>query len=103
MEYVINCIKLEHLDTENSLKVYRGIEINTNEMFNVYEWQICLETGGVFDEKKLALCNEEMPKMVDEFKRLLKLHNDYLLKYVAYAYHKEPEKNFFVIQVTSND
>ena len=101
IEYVINCIRLVHFDAENSLKVYRGIEINTSEMFNVYEWQICLETGGVFDEKKMAMCNEEMPKMVEELKRLLKLQNDYLLKYVAYSYHKDPDRNFFVVQVTT--
>ena len=40
-----------------------------------------------------------MSKFEDDFKRLSKLNSRSLIKYLAYKYYREPNKNFFIIQV----
>jgi hypothetical protein len=54
--YRINCTKLVDFDLEKSLYIYRGIDMRTNELCDVYEWKICLEKNCIFDKKKSDLC-----------------------------------------------
>jgi tRNA A-37 threonylcarbamoyl transferase component Bud32 len=97
--YKINCIKLLNHNPEFSFSVYRGIEMNTQQIFTVYEWKLSLEKNKIFEKKKLDACNTEMHKLEEEFKRLNKLSSSLLVKYVAYKYYKETNKNLFVVQI----
>lgn len=58
--FKINCIKLLGYYSENSLSIYRGIEVNTNEIYDIYEWKICLEKNKIFEKKKLEQCQTEV-------------------------------------------
>ena len=60
--YKINCIKLLKHDSENSLTLYRGIDINSNEIYNVYECRISLEKNRIIEKKKLEQCETEVNK-----------------------------------------
>jgi hypothetical protein len=40
-----------------------------------------------------------MKEIVDEFRKLFLLDNQYLLKYFAYKYYLKSDKSIFVIQV----
>ena len=95
----IKCIKHLRRIEENSFNAYLGIELSSNELFNVYEWRISLEKNKIFDQKRLETCEIEMTKLEDEYKRILRLNSKSLMKYVAYKYYKETNKNFFIIQV----
>ena len=56
----MNCIKLLKQIKECNFKVYRGIDINTNDMYMVYEWTIALEKNRIFESKKLEMCVNEV-------------------------------------------
>ena len=58
--YNINCNKLLNYNEENRLTVYRGVDINTNEIYNVYEWKYVLEKNKIFEKKKLDICLAEV-------------------------------------------
>ena len=85
----IKCIKHLRRIEENSFNAYLGIELSSNELFNVYEWRISLEKNKIFDQKRLETCEIEMTKLEDEFRRILRLNSKSLMKYVAYKYYKE--------------
>lgn len=95
----IKCFKLVRTDPEHSFCIYRGIETETSEIFSIYEWKICLEKNKIFEQKKLDLCHSEMYKIESEFRRLSKLTNNYLVKYIAYKFSKETNRNVFTVQV----
>jgi hypothetical protein len=40
-----------------------------------------------------------MHKFEEEFKKILKINNKLLRQYYAYKFYKEPNKNFFIVQV----
>lgn len=42
-----------------------------------------------------------MQKFEEEFKNLFRLNNKLLVKYLAYKYFKETDKNIFVVQVSN--
>ena len=44
-----------------------------------------------------------MHKIEDDFKNLAKLNNKLLVKYLAYKYFKETDKNYFIVQVSLLD
>jgi hypothetical protein len=58
--YKINCIKLLRFNIENSMKIYRGIDFQKKELFNVYEFQINYENNGVLDNSKLEYCQTQV-------------------------------------------
>ncbi len=58
--YKIKCIKHIKRDNDNSFDIYRGIEINLNQIFNVYEYRIRLDKNGIFEKKKLEYCQIEV-------------------------------------------
>ncbi len=60
--YNINCIKLISYNEENCLTVYRGVDVNTNEIYSVYEWKYVLEKNKIFEKKKLELCQAEVKR-----------------------------------------
>lgn len=98
--YKINCIKMINYIPELSFTVYRGIDAGkTQQIYTIYEWKLNLEKNKIFEKKKLDTCHNEMHKFEEEFKRLTKLNNHLLVKYIAYKYFKESNKNLFVIQL----
>ena len=56
----INCIKLLRYEQENSFSSYMAIDLDTNQMFTVYQWQVSLERNKVFEEKKFEMCETEV-------------------------------------------
>ena len=68
-------------------------------MYTVYQWQINLAKNNVFDQKKLDTCEIEMHKLEEEFKRLIRLNNKLIFKYLAYKFFREPNKNQYTIQI----
>jgi hypothetical protein len=58
--YKIKCIKHMRHDSDYSFNVYRGIDINLNQIFDVYEYKISLEKNGIFEKKKLESCQAEV-------------------------------------------
>jgi hypothetical protein len=54
--YNINCIKLIKFEKENNFTIYRGMDKKTSEIFNIYEWNINLETNRTFDKQKHEYC-----------------------------------------------
>jgi hypothetical protein len=58
--YKVNCVKLVSYEAENALSVYTGVEMNTNDIFSVYEWRYTLEKNKIFEQKKLELCQAEV-------------------------------------------
>ena len=58
--YKVNCVKLVNYEAENALSVYTGVEMNTNDIFSVYEWRYTLEKNKIFEQKKLELCQAEV-------------------------------------------
>lgn len=52
----VHCTRLINLEADKSLKMYRGIGAKSSELFDVYEWRICLEKNNVYDKKKLEIC-----------------------------------------------
>ena len=63
----INCVKLLKHDSDNSFKIYRGIETSTSEIFNVYEYRISLERNKIYDKKKLEICETEVKQKNKNF------------------------------------
>lgn len=81
--YNINCIKLISYNEENCLTVYRGVDVNTNEIYSVYEWKYVLEKNKIFEKKKLELCQAEV-------KRIKLIHfMEYFFTYVLLALKKK--------------
>lgn len=99
VELRVKCFKLIRTESEHSFSIYRGIETNSNEFFNIYEWKICLEKNKIFEPKKLDMCLTEMSKIESEFRRLSRLSNNSLVKYIAYKYSKETSCNYFTVHV----
>jgi translation initiation factor 2-alpha kinase 4 len=98
--YHINCNKLVSFNEKQLVTVYRGVDVNTNEIYSVHEWRYLLEKNKIYEENKLAICQAEMHKFEEEFKKILKLNNKLLLRqYHAFKYYKEPGKNLFVVQI----
>lgn len=96
----VNCIKLIKQAKQNSFKIYRAIDSNTNDICLVYEWTICLEKNKIFENKKLETCISEFKKIEEELRKLMKLSNNNLLnRYLAYKAYKQTDKPFFIIQV----
>ena len=100
---LVIAIILNVITKENHSMIRRTLESlmdgSSNELFNVYEWRISLEKNKIFDQKRLETCEIEMTKLEDEYKRILRLNSKSLMKYVAYKYYKETNKNYFIIQV----
>jgi hypothetical protein len=65
--YKINCTKVLRVDAAKSLSVYRGVEVNTNELFEIYEWKIALDA---YENKKWDLC---VAKVIREKKKSIDL------------------------------
>lgn len=102
MQYFrIKCIKLLRHEKENSFSRFLGIDLKTDEMYTVYQWQINLSRNNVFDEKKLEICETEMHKLEEEFKKLVKLNSKLVYKYLAYKFYRETSKNIYTIQICS--
>lgn len=53
---IVNCDSLIDFEIENSLRIYRGIELSSNEILLVYEWKISLEKNSIYEKKKLDFC-----------------------------------------------
>lgn len=97
--FKIKCIKLMRYEKENSFRDYLGIDLKTNEMYTIYEWQINLAKNNIFDEKKLESCEIEMHKLEEEFKRLIRLNNKLIFKYYAYKFFRVPNKKIYTVQI----
>ena len=65
--YKVNCVKLVNCEAENALSVYTGVEMNTNDIFSVYEWRYTLEKNKIFEQKKLELCQAEVSSLKNLF------------------------------------
>ena len=71
-------------------------------MHTVYQWQINLTNAinSVFDEKRLETCEAEMNKLEEEFKRLIRLNNKNIFKYLAYKFFRESSNsNVYTVQI----
>ncbi len=66
-------------------------------MYTIYQWQINLTRNNVFDEKKLETCVTEAHKLEEEFKRLVRLNNKLIFKYLAYKFFRD--KNVYTAQL----
>ena len=66
-------------------------------MYTVYQWQINLTKNGIFEAKKLEACEIEVHKIQEEFKRLIRLNNKLLFKYLAYKCFRD--KNVYTVQI----
>ena len=102
MQYFrIKCIKLVRHEKENSFSSFLGIDLKTDEIYTVYQWQINLTRNNFFDEKKLETCEAEMHKLEEEFKKLIKLNSKLIYKYLAYKFFRGTNKNTYTIQICS--
>ncbi len=93
------CIKIVDSFEENAMTIYRAVDVNTKQIYTVYEWKFLLERNRIFEKKKLDICQSEMNKLEEEFKRLNKLNHSLLIKYLAYKHHKVPNKNLFLVHI----
>jgi len=95
----VMCIKIVSSFEENAMTVYRAVDVNTKQIYTVYEWKFLLEKNKIYEKKKLETCQSEMNKLEEEFKRLNKLNHSLLIRYLAYKHHKVPNKNLFLVQI----
>ena len=54
--YKVNCIRLLSYNEENSLTTYRGVDVNSNEIYSIYEWKYVLEKNKIYEKKKYDIC-----------------------------------------------
>ena len=95
----VNCIKLIKEIKQYNFKVYRAIDSITNDICLVYEWSICLEKNKIVESKKLDNCIIEFKKIEEEIRKLIKLNNSFLIRYIAYKSFKQVDRPYFIIQV----
>ena len=70
--YNVNCIRLMSFHEEHALTVYRGVDVNSNEIYGVYEWRYVLEKNKIFEKKKLDICQAEVDSIKSKNKNLKK-------------------------------
>jgi hypothetical protein len=55
-KHTVNCVKSIRYNKDYAFRAYRAIDLQTNDMYHVYEWTISLEKNKIYEKSKFDTC-----------------------------------------------
>ncbi len=55
-KHSVNCVKKLRHNKDYAFRAYRAIDLQTNDMYHVYEWSISLEKNKIYEKAKFDTC-----------------------------------------------